>query len=93
MLELIINICYNIVIMYQKELHIVEKAALKLTYYRKLAGMTQTEVALRLGVTTNTISNYEKGHTMPSMDTVVKLAHILGTTTDLLLDFRLPPSN
>lgn len=69
----------------------MKKAKIRLTYYRKLAGLTQAEIAQRLGVTMNTISNYEKGHTTPTMEVVVKLAHILGVTTDQLLDF--PPQS
>ncbi|MBS7298768.1 MAG: helix-turn-helix transcriptional regulator [Eubacteriales bacterium] len=60
---------------------------LNLTYYRKLAGLSINQLAFALNVSRGTIDNYEKGRTHPSMDMVVRLAHILGVTTDDLLGF------
>ena len=48
-------------------------------------GMTQTQLAQKIGVATNTISQYEKGLSKTSIDVIVKLAVILETTTDYLL--------
>ncbi len=60
----------------------------RVRYFRELAGFTQKELANFLGVTHNTITNYERGKTKPSMNTVVKLAHILNVTCDQLLAYK-----
>ncbi len=59
----------------------------RVKHYRELAGYSQKELAIFLGVTNNTISNYELGRTCPSMEIVIKLAHILNVTTDQLLAY------
>ena len=45
---------------------------------RTARGLTQAEVAQRLGVTRQTISSYESGRTMPDLETLKQLADILG---------------
>ena len=53
---------------------------------RKEAGLSQTELAARVGVTSRTIQNYELGTRKPQNVAVVqKLADVLHTTTDYLL--------
>lgn len=53
---------------------------------RKEAGMSQTELAACVGVTSRTIQNYELGSRKPqNMEVVQKLADALNTTTDYLL--------
>lgn len=47
--------------------------------------ITQTELAERIGVATNTVSQYEKGLSKTSIDVIVNLAVVLETTTDYLL--------
>lgn len=61
----------------------------QIRYYRKLAGFTRSELAALLGVSDATISNYENGHTVPSMDMVVKLAHVLSVSADQLLGYTI----
>lgn len=63
---------------------------LHLQYYRELAGLSVKELASFLQVSTATIINYEKGNTLPTMDMVIRLAHILNVSTDQLLDYSLP---
>ena len=43
------------------------------------AGLTQTELAKRMGVTPQYISQYERNNRMPKTETVVKFAKALGT--------------
>lgn len=62
----------------------------QLRRYRELAGFSVKELAFLLRVSPATIINYEKGRTFPSMDTVICIAHILGITTDQLLDYSVP---
>lgn len=57
----------------------------QIRYYRRLAGFSRNELADLMGVSPVTISNYENGHTVPTMNTVIKLAHTLGVTADQLL--------
>ena len=52
---------------------------------RNESGMTQTQLAQKIGVATNTISQYEKGLSKTSIDVIVNLAVVLETTTDFLL--------
>lgn len=58
----------------------------RLKQMRKQSGLTQAELASKVGVTTRTIQNYELGNRKPSnMDVVQKLADTLGTNTAYLL--------
>jgi transcriptional regulator with XRE-family HTH domain len=53
---------------------------------RAEAGMSQAELASRVGVTSRTIQNYELGSRMPqNMEIVQKLADALHTTPDYLM--------
>ena len=53
---------------------------------RKEAGLSQADLAARVGVTSRTIQNYELGTRKPqNVEVVQKLANILNTTTDYLL--------
>jgi len=47
--------------------------------------MTQAELAIMLGVTEMTISNYERGEREPSIDNLKKMADIFGVTVDELI--------
>jgi transcriptional regulator with XRE-family HTH domain len=51
---------------------------------RKSFGFTQKELAQKIGVTANSIQNYEKGQ-VPSGDIVVRLARVFNCSTDWLL--------
>ncbi len=57
----------------------------KLKMLRKQAGMTQQQVADRIGVTKSVISFYELKERCPSPDVLVKYAKIFHVTTDYLL--------
>lgn len=60
-----------------------------LIYLRKSAGWKQVDLAAKLGVKANTISNYEKGTTSPDFGTIRKITKIFGVTADELLYTRL----
>jgi len=47
--------------------------------------MTQVELADRLGLSQETIANYEAGIRKPPIDTVAAMAHIFGITIDDLV--------
>lgn len=52
---------------------------------RKALGLTQEQVALRLGVEPETISRIERGMTTPSLPTLERIAHTIGVTIAALL--------
>lgn len=52
------------------------------------AGLTQEQLALRIGLTKSVVSYYEKHERMPSPEIVVKIADIFHVTTDYLLGVK-----
>ena len=54
---------------------------------RERTGMTQTDLAMRIGVTRSCVNAWEMGVSKPSLDNLKTLAHIFHTTTDYLLGF------
>ena len=52
---------------------------------RTNAGLSQKEIAITLGVSVPTVSDWESGKKFPSGKNLVKLAQVLHTTTDYLL--------
>lgn len=58
----------------------------KIRQRREALGMTQQELADRLCVTIQAVSQWENGRTQPDSDRILMLAKLLGTTADALLD-------
>lgn len=54
-------------------------------------GWTQVQLAQKLGVTKQTVSNWENDNIQPSIDMLVKLTNIFNVSTDYLLG--LTPTN
>ena len=52
---------------------------------RLATGWSQVELASRLGVAKQTVSNWENDNIQPSIDMLVRLANTFGVTTDYLL--------
>lgn len=57
----------------------------RLKSLRKQAGLTQLQLAERIGVTKSVVSFYELQERSPSPDVLVKLARIFHVSTDYLL--------
>lgn len=57
----------------------------RLTQLRESKGYLQRDVASRMGVKANTISNWEKGISRPNLDQLCQLCQILCVTSDTLL--------
>ena len=57
----------------------------KLAGLRVTAGLTQTSVAEKLGVTQGAISSWEKGKKNPSLDKIVQLAKLYGVAEQDIL--------
>lgn len=53
--------------------------------FRKKSGLTQEDVAEKLGVTRQAIAKWERGETSPDVEFCIKLAELYGTTVDALL--------
>lgn len=58
----------------------------KIKMLREQMGITQAELAKRLGVTRSGVNAWEMGTTTPSTMYVVELALLFGVSTDYLLD-------
>ncbi len=53
--------------------------------FRKRSGMTQEEVAEKLGVSRQALAKWERGETAPDVEFCIRLAGLYGTTVDALL--------
>ena len=63
----------------------------KITELRLSFGWTQVQLAQKLGITKQTISNWENDNIQPSIDMLVKLSKVFNVSTDYLLG--LTPTN
>ena len=53
---------------------------------RAAQGITQVELAHRLGVSKQSVSNWENNNIQPSIELLERLADLFGVSTDCLLD-------
>ena len=58
----------------------------KIKNLRKDFGISQVELASKLGVTKQCVSNWENDNILPSIDMLVKIAKYFNVSTDYLLD-------
>lgn len=65
----------------------------KILYYRKSAGLSQEELAARVGVSRQAVSKWETGESTPELSKVVLLARAFQITTDQLLSPEAPQSS
>lgn len=57
----------------------------KLKELRRISGMTQKQLASRLGITKSTVSFYERHERMPSPEIMSKIASIFHVSIDVLM--------
>lgn len=57
----------------------------RLRELRKERGLTQSQMAGRLGVTPSMVSAYENGIRQPSYEVLIKIARLYGVSSDYLL--------
>lgn len=62
----------------------------RLAEARKNCGLTQGQVAEKLFITTQSVSSWECGNSIPDTEKLPELAALFGVTTDWLLSGRLP---
>ena len=60
----------------------------KIQTYRKQLGMSQEELGQKLLVSRQTISLWEKGQTVPTIDNLIRLREIFGVSVDEILGFE-----
>lgn len=58
---------------------------MRLRELRNKIGLTQEKLSLKVGVSQNTISQWETGERTPKTEKLLELAHIFGCTVDELL--------
>ena len=58
---------------------------LKLKEARERAGLTQKEIALSLGVSVQSVSNWEVGNREPSIEVILKICNLCNVSADNLL--------
>ena len=63
----------------------------RIVQHRKQLGLTQDQLAERLGVTAQAVSKWENDQSCPDITMLPKLAEIFSTTTDALLGHETPP--
>ena len=61
------------------------KVGIRIRELRKRAGMTQAELAAKIGVTASTVGMYEQGRREPDSAKLVELCNIFGVSVDHLL--------
>lgn len=57
----------------------------RLKMYRKQSGFTQEDIAEKLGVSRQAVAKWERGETLPDIESCIALADIYGTTVDMLV--------
>ena len=64
-----------------------------IVYYRKRLGMTQFDLAMRLGIGRSSMGMYETGQREPSIELLEKMASVLGISVSALLGETPVPAN
>lgn len=70
-----------------------EVVAANLRTYRELRGLTQNELGARAGIGAASVSHFETGQRAPSLESLIKLADALDTSTDALLGRPIPSAS
>ena len=65
----------------------------RLARLRRERGMTQVELAQRLGVAQPVVSDYERGELRLHGELIIKLSDVLGVSSEELLGLKKTPSN
>ena len=64
-----------------------------MVFYRNCIGISQKELAKKMGVQTAVVSRYETGKAIPRADMLMLIAKVLGVTPDLLMGFQIDDGN
>lgn len=63
----------------------MQKVGIRIAKLRKKHNMTQTELADKLGVSFQAVSNWERGNSMPDISKLPELAEVFGVSIDEIL--------
>lgn len=74
---------YNSIVLLVFEVNIMLNSRIR--ELRIARNMSQVELARRLGVTKQSVSNWENDNIMPSVELLVRIATVFGVSTDYLL--------
>ena len=58
----------------------------RLRALRQARGLSQVDLARELGVTKQSVSNWENDNILPSIDMLVRISHFFSVSTDYLLE-------
>ena len=61
----------------------------RIALLRRQAGLSQAELAVRMGISASAVGMYEQGRREPSVDALVALSEIFQVSTDYLLTGRI----
>ncbi len=64
----------------------IDEILIKLKEVRKSKGISQEDIAIKLGVTIGQYSNYETGRNKISLEMFIKVLEILGVNIDAFLE-------
>lgn len=64
----------------------------QIRFFRERKGIEQKELAARVGIKSNAVSNWENGRTRPDIALLPKICQVLGVTIDELFDLPVPES-
>ena len=64
--------------------------AARLQQARTAKGLSQRQLAFRLGISPRAVGQFEQGRNAPSLETLVAIATALDASTDYLLGLSLP---
>ena len=71
----------------------VEVRKMNIRPLREQRGMTQEDLATRLGVKYPAVSKWERGMAYPSMNTVIKMAELFQVSMDVVLGLEPIPNS
>ena len=58
----------------------------RIAAFRRKAGLSQTELAEKLGVTSQAVSKWECGNAVPDIDVLLELSHMYKVTINEMLE-------
>lgn len=71
----------------------IEVREMNIRTLREQHGMTQEDLARKLGVKYPAVSKWERGMAYPSMNTVIKIAELFQVSMDVVLGLKPIPSS
>ncbi len=75
---------------YMNEENLKKNIAKKLAFYRKNAGLTQSELAEKISYSDKSISKWERGEGLPDVAVLVTLSELFGVSLDDFINDKAP---